>query len=165
MNKKLAEIARLEAISYFHGYVMGTEPNIHPIIKSFPPWDMRRWDNHWCAAFVYYCCTKAGINLPAKYPDQGVSCNFAACIAWKQWAQLPGHDLWHEADEKEFIPEPGDIIMLDFVFDGIILDHMGIVVENKGNVILVAEGNFNNVSAIVQRNRDKHIRGFIRLIK
>ncbi|HKM05199.1 MAG TPA: CHAP domain-containing protein [Lachnospiraceae bacterium] len=163
MNRKLAEAARLEAISCFHGNVMGTKANLEPIISSFPIRDMRKWDNRWCAAFVYYCCIKAGIELPIKHPDQAVSCNFSGCIAWKQWAQLPDYDFWHEGDEIDFVPEPGDIIMFDYVLEGMILDHMGIILENNDHVILVAEGNFNNVSAIVQRNKDKHIRGFIRL--
>jgi len=42
-------------------------------------------------------------------------------------------------------------------------DHIGIVVKCNPGFIQVAEGNYNNVSAIVDRPLDEHIRGFIRL--
>lgn len=44
MNQKLANIAQQEAYKGYHGFVIGIKPNIEEI-----------WDNHWCAAFVYYC--------------------------------------------------------------------------------------------------------------
>jgi len=163
MNKQLADVAGMEAMSIFHGYVMGTKPNFQPIIQGFPSWDMRKWDNHWCAAFVYYCCTKAGISLPIKYPNDKVTCNFAGCIAWEQWAKLPEHNFWHDAEEVDFVPEPGDIVLFDTVHDGMMHDHMGIILENKEDYIVTAEGNFNNVSAIVNRRKDNHIRGYIRI--
>lgn len=40
---------------------------------------------------------------------------------------------------------------------------MGIVLQNNGNTIIVAEGNLNNVSGIIERPKDEHIRGYIRI--
>jgi len=42
-------------------------------------------------------------------------------------------------------------------------DHIGIVIDIRNTSIVAAEGNFNNVSALVERNLDEHIRGFIRI--
>ncbi len=163
MNKKLSNIAKQEAQMGYHGFVMGTEPNIDAIISLFPKWDIEKWDSHWCAAFVYYCCIKAGINIPVRYPDERVSNNFAGCNAWEQWAKLPDINSWYHLNESQFIPEAGDIVVYDRVFENAEHDHIGIVIEVRNTSIIVAEGNFNNVSAVVERNLDKHIRGFIRI--
>ncbi|MEG2018313.1 MAG: CHAP domain-containing protein [Clostridium sp.] len=163
MNQRLSSIAQKEAKMGYHGFVMGTKPNIKPIISLFPKWDIQKWDNHWCAAFVYYCCIKAGINLPVQYPDERVSNNFAGCNAWEQWAKLPQINIWHDSDEPQFTPEVGDIVLYDRVFENTEHDHIGIVIEVKNKVIVSAEGNFNNVSAVVERDLDEHIRGFIRI--
>ena len=40
---------------------------------------------------------------------------------------------------------------------------MGIVTETNDDLLVVAEGNFNNVSCIVDRKRDHHIRCYIRI--
>ncbi|MHB1319541.1 MAG: HD domain-containing protein, partial [Anaerolineae bacterium] len=42
--------------------------------------------SNWCAAFVYHCCTQAGLALPIRHPLS--SCRFAAVAAWFQWANL-----------------------------------------------------------------------------
>lgn len=163
MNQELADIAQHEARKGYHGFVMETEPNIDAIISLFPKWDINKWDKHWCAAFVYFCCIKANINLPVKYPDERVSNNFAGCNAWEQWAKLTEINLWHGSNEPGFTPETGDIVLYDRVFENTEHDHIGIVIEVKNSSLVVAEGNFNNVSAVIERNRDEHIRGFIRI--
>lgn len=163
MNQKLSTIAQQEAHKGYHGFVMGTKPNIEEIISLFPKWEIEKWDNHWCAAFVYYCCTKVGINLPMRYPDERISCNFAGCIAWEQWAKLPEINFWHCSNEPQFTPEAGDIVLYDRVYENAEHDHIGIVIETRNTSIVAAEGNFNNVSAVVERNLDEHIRGFIRI--
>ena len=40
---------------------------------------------------------------------------------------------------------------------------MGIVIEVRENSLLTAEGNLGNVSGLVERPRDKHIRGYVSL--
>ena len=62
-----------------------------------------------------------------------------------------------------FRPEPGDIVLYDRVFENGEHDHIGIVLENRGQTILAAEGNVNNVSGLVERPLDEHIRAYIRL--
>ncbi len=162
MNIRLAEVAREEASKNYHGYVCGTEANLHPVVSSFPPWDMRKWDEHWSAAFVYYCCRLAEFDLPVRYPDARVSCNFAGCVAWEQWSMLEDVNRWIFF-EPHIICEPGDIAIFDSVTEGVIHDRIGIVVEDRDDKILVAEGNFNNVSALVERKKDNHIRGYIKM--
>ena len=160
---ELAKVARREALRCFHGFVMETEPNLEPIISLFPAWPLREWDGKWCAAFIYYCCRLAGLDLPVRHPDGRITCNFAGCLAWEQWATLPKTGFWHQPDEPGFIPDAGDIVLYDGVFDPGPHDHIGIVLQNKPDCLVVAEGNFNNVSAVVERLKDSHIRGFIRI--
>ena len=40
---------------------------------------------------------------------------------------------------------------------------MGIVLRSTGNTIIAAEGNLNNTSGIIERPKDAHIRGYIRI--
>ena len=42
-------------------------------------------------------------------------------------------------------------------------DHMGIVLDKREGTILVAEGNVNNISGIIERPIDEHIRAYIRI--
>lgn len=57
------------------------------------------------------------------------------------------------------------IVIYDCVFVNREHDHIGIVLENKENSIIVAEGNAynDNISRILERKKDKHIRGYIRI--
>lgn len=160
---KLAEIAELEAKKFYHGFVMETEPNIQPIINLFPEWPLKEWDAKWCAAFVYSCCILAGFKLPVRYPHETVTCNFAGCFAWEQWAVLPCNGFLHKPDDAAFVPEPGDIVLYDNVFMNVPHDHIGVILENRKDTLVVAEGNFNNVSAVVERKKDEHIRAYIRI--
>jgi len=162
MNKYLANIAKTEARKFFHGNVTGATTNLHPISDLFPyseNWDVNSWDNKWCAAFVYWCCINAGYNLPVRYANKTVSCNFAGCIAWEQWAKLPEVDYWIYKSKQAQI---GDIVLFDYVFNNEEHDHIAIIVDVHEDYITTAEGNFNNVSAIVKRPYD-NVRGYIRL--
>lgn len=166
MNHKLANIATLEAKKFYHGTTMGTESNLQPIANLFPStptWNLESWNNCWCAAFVYFCCIQAGLSLPVRYNNDSITSNFAGCIAWEQWAKLPEKSLWHTLDEKSFRPRIGDIVLFDKVFIDSECDHMGIIVQYNQDSIMVSEGNYSNVSAIVKRFLDDHIRGFVRL--
>ena len=40
---------------------------------------------------------------------------------------------------------------------------MGIVLQSTGNTIIAAKGNLNNASGIIERPKDAHIRGYIRI--
>lgn len=149
---KLADIARKEAAKCFHGYAVGIESNIDPIIEPFPQWSKEEADGLWCAAFVYYCCVKAGYNIPVR-PQECISCNLACCGAWEEWAMSDKRIEYHKADNV-FNPQKGDSVLFDRVFANLEHDHIGVVVDVKEDFIVVAEGNVNNASGIVQRKRD-----------
>ena len=63
----------------------------------------------------------------------------------------------------DFIPGTGDIVLFDNVFCDVEHDHIGIILENKTDSFVVAEGNINNLSGIIERKKDEHIRAFIRI--
>ncbi|MCL2407878.1 MAG: CHAP domain-containing protein [Defluviitaleaceae bacterium] len=162
MNQRLADTAKREVGKFFHGNVMGSVTNLHPISDLFPyseTWDVNSWDNTWCAAFVYWCCINAGYDMPVRYDSELVTCNFAGCRAWDQWAKLPEVDCWVDRTEK---PEIGDIVLFDRVFENKEHDHIAIIIDICDDLITTAEGNFNNVSAIVKRGYG-NVRGYIRL--
>ena len=154
MNLALAATAAAEARRCYHGTAVGLMSNLAPIAALFPTgpdWPLHRWDNCWCAAFVYFCCVRTGFGLPARYPDPLVRTSFAACIAWEQWARLPGVGRFRARADGA---ETGDIVLYDRVFSDGACDHMGVVVAASAGMLRVAEGNFNNVSAIVTRPED-----------
>ena len=164
----LADIAKIEAQRCFHGAVMQMDSNIQPIIEPFPgkygggKWSLDEADGMWCAAFVYYCCKKAGFKIPVK-PKECSRSNLASCYQWEEWAKADKRIEYFPSDEKDFFPEAGDIILFNNVFIDHEHDHIGIVIENKGASIIVAEGNINNVSGVVERKKDSHIRAYIRI--
>jgi len=59
-RKRLAEVAKAAAEMPFYGILQSKEANIQQIVELFPKWTIKQADKNWCAAFVYYCCIKAG---------------------------------------------------------------------------------------------------------
>ncbi|MGI6279097.1 MAG: CHAP domain-containing protein [Acutalibacteraceae bacterium] len=160
MNKLLAKIARDEAVKFYHGFVMHTKPNFQDLIRPFGISEQQA-DRTWCGAFVHYCCKKAGFNLPAKPP--GSSFDFLKCYAWEDWAKADKNIDYFKAGNNGSTPEIGDIVLYDKVFDNRENDHIGIIVDLNGDTITAAEGNINNVSGIISRQIDHHIRAYIRI--
>ena len=162
MNERLAAIAEREALHCWHGAVMGAASTLRPIAELFPGETdhIGGWEHVWCAAFVYYCVRQAGFDLPPRWPDPRVSCSFAGCVAWEEWARLPWVDRWHDA---KCPPERGDLVLFDRVDKGEEHDHMGVVLGAEPGLLRTAEGNFGNVSAVVTRPLDGHIRGYVRM--
>ena len=160
-RKYLAKVAGKAAQIPFHGYMEGEESNLEPVIRFFPKWTQREADGLWCAAFVYYCCREAGFDIPIR-PEACKSCHLAGCIAWEEFAVGDPRIGYHQSGEG-FVPEAGDIVLYDRVFENKEHDHIGIVMENRGDTILAAEGNINNKSGIIERPKDAHIRGYIRI--
>jgi len=158
---KFAQISKAEAQRFFHGRVMKTEHNIHAIIEPFPKFYIEEADGMWCAAFVYYCCSKAGFKIPIRPKE--CTCNLAGCRAWEELAMADASIIYAAASDNNFLPAPGDIVLYDNVFCDHAHDHIGIIIENRDASILVAEGNINNVSGLIERKKDSHIRAFIRL--
>ncbi len=140
---------------------MKTEPNLQEIIAPFPKFTSEEADGKWCAAFVYYCCSKAGFNIPIK--PMGCSYNLAGCGAWEAWAKTDERIEYYSGDDKNFAPKRGDIVLYNRVFDEKEHDHIGIVVEVEEGAITAAEGNINNLSGLIKRKRDEHIRAYIRI--
>ena len=160
-RKYLAKVAEKVAQIPFHGYIEGKESNLEPIIRFFPKWTLREADGLWCAAFVYYCCREAGFEIPIR-PDACKTCHLAGCIAWEEFAQGDVQIEYHKGKES-FVPEAGDIVIYDRVFENREHDHMGIVLQGTGKTIVAAEGNLSNTSGIIERPKDEHIRGYIRI--
>ncbi len=158
---KLAEIAGERARRPFHGYTEDGESNLGPVIRFFPGWSLREADGLWCAAFVYYCCAEAGFEIPYR-PDECVTCHLAGCIAWEEFAAGDDRIGFHQGSEA-FVPEAGDIVIYDRVFDNREHDHMGIVLRKTDHMLIAAEGNVGNRSGIIERPVDEHIRGYIRI--
>ena len=160
-RKHLAEVAEKAAQIPFHGYIEGKESNLEPIVRFFPKWTLKEADGLWCAAFVYYCCREAGFEIPIR-PEECKTCHLAGCIAWEELAQGDARIEYHKGTE-DFVPEAGDIVLYDRVFENREHDHIGIVLRNTGNTIIAAEGNLNNISGIIERAKDEHIRAYIRI--
>ena len=132
-----------------------------PVCGPFPAWNLREADGLWCAAFVYYCCRKAGFDIPYR-PGECKTCHLAACAGWEEFAAGDPRIEYHKGAEA-FIPEAGDIVIYDRVFENREHDHIGIVLEKRQHTILAAEGNVGNISGIVERPVDGHIRAYIRI--
>ena len=130
---KLAVIAREEAEKPYNGKLNNYMPNIQDIVALFPKRSVDEANGLWCAAFVYHCVILAGFKIPVRPKES--SCSFAGCVAWEEWAQ---------ADNR-------------------IEYHIGIVLENYDDYIITAEGNVENVSRILERKRNSHIRAYIRI--
>lgn len=160
-REHLAEVAKSMALLPFHGKIDGAESTLGPIVRLFPTWNLREADGLWCAAFVYYCCTEAGFGIPYK-PDECQTCHLAGCLGWEEFAMGDPRIEYHKRAEG-FVPATGDIVIYDRVFENREHDHMGIVLGKRKHTILAAEGNLNNVSGIIERPIDEHIRAYIRL--
>ena len=160
-REKLARLARDMAQVPFHGDVDGMASNLAPIVRLFPAWNLKEADGLWCAAFVYYCCTAAGFGIPYR-PDECKTCHLAACLGWEEFAVGDRRIEYHKGPEG-CVPETGDIVLYDRVFENKEHDHIGIVLEKRECTILVAEGNVNNISGIIERSIDEHIRAYIRI--
>ncbi len=158
----LAKIAKQQALSNWHGNTENKSLNIQPLIEPFPAWPIENWDGRWCAAFVHYCCNLTGFTIPPR-PRESHSCTLGGCIAWEEWAKTDTRVEYHHGDSLDFLPEAGDIVLYDRVFENHPHDHIGIVLTVAPDALTVAEGNVNNKSAIVCRARDEHIRAYIRM--
>ena len=160
-GKQLAQIAEAMARRPFHGFAAGKASNLEPIVQPFPNWTLEEADGLWCAAFVYSCCREAGFEIPIR-PNECETCNLAGCIAWEEFAAGDPRIEYHKGGES-FVPEPGDIVLYDRVFENREHDHIGIVIEKREHTILAAEGNLDNRSGMTERPIDGHIRAYIRL--
>lgn len=161
----LAETAKRLALSPLHGFMDGRESNLLPLVQHFRRWDIHQADRRWCAAFVYHACVEAGFQLPFS-PDECTLCSLAGVPAWEELARKDSR-IGYFLPSSRFTPAPGDIVLYDHVFCSQPHDHIGIVIENHPDHIIAAEGNVGNTNAsgLVRREKDAHIRCFIRLME
>ena len=103
----------------------------------------------------------AGFKIPV-HPKES-SCSLAGCVAWEEWAQADSRIEYHSGNDKAFHPAAGDVVLFDRVFNNTDHDHIGIVLENYDDHIITAEGNVENVSRIIERKKNSHIRAYIRI--
>ncbi|OKP88500.1 hypothetical protein A3844_07300 [Paenibacillus helianthi] len=157
-RETLAEIAEELAARPLIGNEDKYGPDLEPILRYFPR-DNPNIGFDWCAAFVYHCCTEAGLKLPVRYPEP-VSRNFAWVEAWLEWGQLNG--FYYPISDPSFIPDQGDLIVFDNIVGNGPNDHIGVVLRVEQDKIITAEGNYNNRSGIFQRTREQ-INGYIRI--
>lgn len=94
----------------------------------------------WCAMFVSRVFYDAGLPLPAQTPK-----GFAWCTAGRDWFRDQGRSF---DDPRQALP--GDVVFFDW--DGApYLDHVGIVVENRGDDLVTIEGNVGDRVGIFRR--------------
>ena len=160
-RNRLAVIAREAAEKPYNGKWNNCMPNIGDIVALFPKWSVEEADGLWCTAFVYHCVISAGFRIPVRPKES--SCSLAGCGAWEEWAQADSRIAYHSGNDNAFYPAPGDLVLFDRVFNNTDHDHIGIVLENYDDYIITAEGNVENVSRIVKRTKDSHIRAYIRI--
>jgi len=160
LGARLADIAEELARRPLIGDKSQSGPDVWPLIRYFPGAHRDQgWD--WCASFVYHCAMQAGLILPIRYP--GVSCRFAAVLAWLEWAKLPEIDFFHSADEPGFAPERGDLVIYERLVSTAEHDHIGVVLGRDDCELIVAEGNVNNRSGVFRRHRFQQVNGSTRV--
>jgi len=167
-NKRvlLANIAEELAVKRIAGEE--TDKNFLEIIKYYPEASaFKELKNGWCAAFVYHCCLKAGIQLPLK--PTPATFRLAGVGAWYEWSK---HNNFCFYEQESFVPARGDIVIYNNIIpvenkpkDSPSHDHIGVVLACEGKQISVAEGNIdnNNLSGIVTRKRDITIGCYVRI--
>jgi len=159
-RNNLAVIAKTEAEKPYSGKLNNCAPTIQDIVALFPKWSVDEANGLWCAAFVYHCVILAKFKIPI-HPKES-SCSLAGCVAWEEWAQADSRIEYHSRNDN-FQPASGDIVLFDGVFNNTDHDHIGIVLENYDDYIITAEGNIENVSRILERKKNSHIRAYIRI--
>lgn len=154
----LAQVAAREARRSFHGAVCGLASNLQPLVSRFEGWDLQAAEGGWSAAFAYHCLRLAGVGLPARLPELGEG-SFADAGFWERWGASQGRYLARL--EPGFDLRPGDLVL----YEGPLQGRMGVVLETQeaDNTMAVAEGDVNDVSAVVCRPVDARVRGRIRV--
>ncbi len=165
-RKALARVAECEAKAGYRGEMGLTGPEIERYLSVFRDalnlngstnkYSDKNIGYHWCGAFVYYCCLKAGFMIPEK-PVPSFRYTLAAVSAWHNWATTT--DIFHEDTQRAQI---GDIVIYNHVYDNNPLDHIGIVTEVFESDIMSAEGNNDNRTGLFHRGYEC-IAGFLRL--
>ncbi|MGF1656071.1 MAG: CHAP domain-containing protein [Verrucomicrobiales bacterium] len=166
-RRHLARIARREAERKLAGDANMAGPDIEPYLSvlreamnrngSTEIYSDRSRGYNWCCAFVYFCCLQAGFRFPPK-PVESYRYTLAAVPAWHHWALAGG--FFYPVGSIEI--EVGDILLFNRVFDGNLLDHIGIAVNLSEKGIVSAEGNNSNRTGLFSRTHSV-LEGIVRL--
>lgn len=111
---------------------------------SLPGYPSNGYEYPWCAAFVSWCASQAG--LTSLIP------RFSACDAGKSWFVNCGRWQLSKAYGGSYTPQSGDVV---FFSDGRTQSdstHVGIVTGVDGNYINTVEGNYDNRVVALVRN-------------
>lgn len=104
-------------------------------VGGYPYWKWYGFETRveWCACFVSWCANECG------YISSGIIPKFAGCTSGGM-AWFKEHGQWQERD---YVPNPGDIIFFDWVSNGLAgdADHVGIVEKVENGRIYTIEGN------------------------
>jgi len=158
---KLAAVSEKIALQPICEANSGIGVRLRPVLAPFlHETGGKRFD--WCAAFVHYCCTRAGFNLPARAPGS-VRCSFGGVWGWVDWAKLPGNRFYFSGRNAYFLPQRGDLVVFDNLLNQGVCDHMGIVLSVSKVTLRTAEGNIERVSKVMHRPRNRKVRGYIRI--
>mgnify|MGYP002625040595 CR=1 FL=1 len=133
----------------------------HEIIDTFNKWKpdgyTGKYSDDWCAEYATACIYLAGLTKLVR--------GSASVLVMVKKAQADG--IWQENDG--YVPAEGDFIIYDWQDSGKgdntgSPDHVGIVVQTKGNSMTVIEGNMGSASQVGYRTvniNGRYIRGFI----
>jgi hypothetical protein len=96
---------------------------------------------NWCAAFVAYCCRKAGFPIPDQ--PAGFWATMALVESWKYWSVKNG--TWLSSSVTS--PRRGDIVCFEWNDGDVGLDHIGVVRQHSDGLMVMetSEGNRGNV--------------------
>lgn len=164
-KKQLAQFAKEEASLKLRGNSAKAGPEIEKFLSPFrkilgesdPRFLDISFGADWCAAFVYYLVIKAGYKLSIK-PFEDKRGTFGLVGIWLEWAELE-----NKLKDISYEPVPGDLVLYDKLLSSSELDHIGVILENKGSYLLTAEGNVDNMTGIFKRKKNNNIRCYINL--
>ncbi len=107
-------------------------------------WNYYGFQGHWCAMFVSYCASEAGLIGNDASQDSGTTTAFGSngiipkyCNCGLGEDSFKAKNLWQG---RGYQPNPGDVIFFDWDHDGY-TDHTGIVEKSEGGVVYTIEGN------------------------
>lgn len=152
-RSKIVQVARArcsQGRAHAPGNIIDVEvlDPIRPAMKRLGQMGLSDNDSfyNWCAANVTRILRDCGLNVPDQPLINGKPfwATVALVEAWKAWAISKG--AWRNSR----LAEPGDIIIYDWDGNGV-TDHIGIILENRSDGVLAAEGNKNNREAIIFR--------------
>lgn len=138
INRALEEIGVSEYPPNSNNVKYNTAYYGHPVSGS---------DYPWCAVFIWWILTSCEIN----------TIKTASCMALADW--FKSESRWHTT------PQIGDVVFFKFNTNSRWTNHVGLVVDVKGDEITTIEGNTSinsddNGGCVQKRKRSKNIVGY-----